>query len=76
MSPAHPSSPPGPESYTAGISMELEVADAATALAELRASGREPDYPLTDEPFGQRRFSVRDPSGLWINIVQQMAIPD
>ena len=76
MSPAHPSSPPGPEPYVAGISMELEVADAVAALAEMRASGREPDYPLTDEPFGQRRFSVRDPSGLWINIVQQLAMPN
>jgi catechol 2,3-dioxygenase-like lactoylglutathione lyase family enzyme len=76
MSPGHPSSPPGPEPYSAGISMELEVADAGAALAELRASGCEPAYPLTDEPFGQRRFSVKDPSGLWVNIVQQLAMPD
>jgi catechol 2,3-dioxygenase-like lactoylglutathione lyase family enzyme len=76
VSPDHPSSPPGPEPYVAGISMELEVADAAAALVELRATGREPDYPLTDEPFGQRRFSVRDPSGLWVNIVQQLSLPE
>ena len=73
MASAHPSAPPGPEPYGAGISMELEVADAVAALAEVRASGREPDYPLTDEAFGQRRFSLRDPSGLWINIVEQLA---
>jgi uncharacterized glyoxalase superfamily protein PhnB len=73
MSPDHPSWPPGPEAYAAGISFELEVEDAGTALEELRASGLEPDYPLTDEPFGQRRFSLRDPSGLWINIVQQLS---
>lgn len=72
MSPGHPSYPPGPEAYTAGTSMELEVKDAAAALEEVRASGREPDYPLTDEPFGQRRFSLKDPSGLWINVVQQL----
>jgi catechol 2,3-dioxygenase-like lactoylglutathione lyase family enzyme len=72
MAPGHPSSPPGPEPYAAGISMELEVADATAALAEVRATGKEPDYPLTDEDFGQRRFSLRDPSGLWINIVQQL----
>lgn len=75
MSPGHPSSPPGPEPYSAGVSMELEVADATAALAELRATGRDPDYPLTDEAFGQRRFSVKDPSGLWINVVQQLALP-
>jgi len=72
MSPAHPSYPPGPEAYTAGTSFELEVADARAALAEVEASGKQPDYPLTDEPFGQRRFSLRDPSGLWINVVQQL----
>jgi catechol 2,3-dioxygenase-like lactoylglutathione lyase family enzyme len=76
MSPDHPSSPPGPEPYAAGISMELEVADAAVAHSEFVASGAKPDYPLTDEAFGQRRFSVKDPSGLWVNIVQQMAMPD
>jgi len=72
MSPEHPSYPPGPEPYAGGTSMELEVADAAAALEELRATGKEPDYPLTDEPFGQRRFSLKDPSGLWINVVQQL----
>ena len=76
LTPDHPSSPPGPARYTAGVSMELEVADAETALAELRASGKEPDYPLTDEPFGQRRFGLGDPAGLWINVVQQVALPN
>lgn len=72
MAPGHPSWPPGPETYAAGASFELEVADAAAALAEVVASGLAPDYPLTNEPFGQRRFSLRDPSGLWINVVQQL----
>lgn len=76
MSPEHPSSPPGPEPYEAGISFELEVKDAVAALAEIEATGRKPDYPLTDEPFGQRRFALRDPSGLWINVVQQLAMGD
>ena len=75
MTPDHPSSPPGPEAYAAGISMELEVEDAAAALDEVRATGKTPDYPLTDESFGQRRFSLRDPSGLWINIVEQVGMP-
>jgi catechol 2,3-dioxygenase-like lactoylglutathione lyase family enzyme len=75
MSPEHPSSPPGPEPYDAGISFELEVEDARVALAEFEATGAKPDYPLTDEAFGQRRFSFRDPSGLWVNVVQQMAPP-
>lgn len=75
MSPDHPSSPPGPEPYEVGISFELEVEDAAGALAEFEANGGKADYPLTDEAFGQRRFSFRDPSGLCVNVVQQMAMP-
>ncbi len=47
------------------ISMELEVADATAALAELRTTVRESEYPLTDEAFGQRRFRICDPSRLW-----------
>jgi catechol 2,3-dioxygenase-like lactoylglutathione lyase family enzyme len=75
LTPDHPSSPPGPETYAGGVSLELEVEDVDAALAELKASGKEPEYPLTDEPFGQRRFGLSDPSGLWINVVQQVAIP-
>jgi catechol 2,3-dioxygenase-like lactoylglutathione lyase family enzyme len=74
MLPSHPSFPPGPEPYSLGSSMELEVEDAEAALAEVRATGIEPAYPLTDEPFGQRRFALRDPSGLWINVVQQLQV--
>jgi hypothetical protein len=29
-------------------------------------------YPLTDEPFGQRRFGFSDLSGLWIDVVEQI----
>ena len=58
MLPDHPSTPPGPEAYEAGISMELEVLDAAAALAEVEATGLVPDYPLTVEPYGQRRFRL------------------
>lgn len=50
----------------------MEVADATPALAELRASGREPAYPPTDGAFGQRRFGLKYPSGLWVTIVQQL----
>ena len=75
LTPDHPSSPPGADPYAGGVSLELEVENATAALAELRATGREPEYPLTDEPFGQRRFGLSDPSGLWINVVQQIAMP-
>lgn len=29
-------------------------------------------YPLRDEPWGQRRFGVYDPAGVWLDVVQQI----
>jgi hypothetical protein len=28
-------------------------------------------YALKDEPWGQRRFGIVDPAGMWIDVVQQ-----
>lgn len=73
MTPDHPSAPPGPESFGGkGTCFELQVEDAAAAFEKVTASGLLVEYPLTDEPFGQRRFGFHDPSGLWIDIVEQI----
>jgi len=73
MTPDHPSSPPGPECFSgSGLCFEMEVADAKAAHNELTERGLTVTYPLTDEPFGQRRFGFEDPSGLWIDIVEQI----
>ena len=73
MSPDHPSAPPGPEAYAgSGICFELQVEDAAAALEAFTADGLEVAYPLTDEPFGQRRFGFHDPAGLWVDVVEQI----
>jgi hypothetical protein len=29
-------------------------------------------YPVKDEPWGQRRFGLFDPSGMWVDVVQQI----
>jgi uncharacterized glyoxalase superfamily protein PhnB len=50
----------------------MEVGDAKAAHDELIERGLPVTYPLTDEPFGQRRFGFKDPSGLWIDIVEQI----
>jgi uncharacterized glyoxalase superfamily protein PhnB len=72
MTPDHPSAPPGPDPYPGrGICFELQVEDAAAALAAFTADGLEVEYPLTDEPFGQRRFGFHDPAGVWIDVVEQ-----
>jgi catechol 2,3-dioxygenase-like lactoylglutathione lyase family enzyme len=73
MSPDHPSAPPGPETYGGtGICFELEAENLDQAWQEITASGFTPEYPLTVEPFGQRRFGFHDPSGLWVDIVEQL----
>lgn len=73
MSPEHPSAPPGPEAYSGrGMCFELQVEDAAAEEAACRIRGLAPDYGLTDEPFGQRRFGFADPSGLWVDVVEQI----
>ena len=73
MSPDHPSAPPGPETFGGlGLCLEIKVEDAREALADFQASGGQAEYPLSDEPFGQRRFGLRDPSGLWVDVVEQI----
>ena len=74
MSPDHPSAPPGPEAYSGvGMCFELQVEDAALAFAEFRRNGGPVGLALTDEPFGQRRFGFTDPSGLWVDVAEQIA---
>lgn len=73
MTPDHPSAPPGPETFGGkGLCFELQVEDAKAAHDALAAKGLPVSYPLTDEPFGQRRFGFADPSGLWVDVVEQI----
>ena len=74
MSPDHPSAPPGPDTFSGlGMCLEIEVEDARQALADFQSRGGAVASPLSDEPFGQRRFGLRDPSGLWVDVVEQIA---
>jgi uncharacterized glyoxalase superfamily protein PhnB len=74
MAPDHPSTPPGPAvSPGDGTLVTLQVADAAAEHARLAAAGAPLIYPLTDEPWGQRRFALRDPAGAWVDVVEQTA---
>ena len=49
------------------VSIEVDDVDAAHRGAQSR--GSEIVYPLTDEPWGVRRFFVRDPHGKVLNIL-------
>lgn len=51
-----------------GVDVSIEVADVDAAHAAAQAAGLEIARELRDEPWGIRRFFVRDPSGRIINI--------
>ncbi|MFF9364613.1 VOC family protein [Streptomyces griseoluteus] len=50
------------------MSVEVDDVDAAYALIR-ESSGAEIIHPLQDEEWGVRRFFVRDPSGLVVNVL-------
>jgi catechol 2,3-dioxygenase-like lactoylglutathione lyase family enzyme len=54
----------------AQVSVEVENVDALHADAVRR--GLEIVYPLTDEPWGIRRFFVKDPDGTVINVAMHL----
>ena len=49
--------------------LSIEVEDVDKIYARAIAMGLVPDYPLTDEPWGLRRFFVTDPAGKVLNIL-------
>jgi predicted enzyme related to lactoylglutathione lyase len=51
----------------ADVSIEVDDVDGVHATAE--RLGYEVVYPLTDEPWGVRRFFVRDPNGKVLNVL-------
>ena len=50
--------------------MSIEVDDVEEALRTVRKAGIAIEYGPTTEPWGVRRFFVRDPFGKLINILQ------
>lgn len=73
MSPDHPSRPPGPEKFDGqGVLITIQVDDAAADFERLSRAGVSIAYPLHDEPWGQRRFALYDPSGAWVDVVEQI----
>lgn len=49
--------------------MSIEVEDVDAAHARAQELGLEVVHPLTDEPWGVRRFFVRDPDGKVVNVL-------
>jgi catechol 2,3-dioxygenase-like lactoylglutathione lyase family enzyme len=53
------------------LSIEVDDVDAAHAAAV--GTGADIVHPLTDEPWGVRRFFVRDPAGHVVNVLAHRA---
>jgi predicted enzyme related to lactoylglutathione lyase len=51
--------------------LTIEVSDVDAMDTQAFRRGDEVVYPLTDEPWGARRFFVRDPNGVVVNVVGQ-----
>jgi uncharacterized glyoxalase superfamily protein PhnB len=56
----------------AGVFLTLQVADAKSDYERLKMAGLKIKYDLHDEPWGQRRFGIVDPNGMYVDIVQQI----
>ncbi len=50
--------------------LSIEVDDVEAALARFKAAGIPVEYGPVSEPWGVRRFYVRDPFGKLVNILQ------
>jgi catechol 2,3-dioxygenase-like lactoylglutathione lyase family enzyme len=55
-----------------GMMVTIEVHDADTLYEQLRGDGHEMIVDLQDEPWGQRHFLLRDPSGTLLDVVKQI----
>lgn len=73
MHPDHPSTPPGPEVFNGkGMCLEFQVADVNAEYERFVEGGAPVTLSLRNEPFGQRRFGLFDPAGVWIDVVEQI----
>jgi uncharacterized glyoxalase superfamily protein PhnB len=59
----------GDASAPEDAAMSVLLDDVDAAYEEARRRGYEIVHPLTKEPWGTRRFLVRDPNGVVVNVV-------
>jgi catechol 2,3-dioxygenase-like lactoylglutathione lyase family enzyme len=52
--------------------VSIEVTDVDAMFERAVDQGQEVVYPITDEPWGVRRFFVEDPNGTIINILSHL----
>jgi catechol 2,3-dioxygenase-like lactoylglutathione lyase family enzyme len=69
----HPSSPPAYGPFNgSGSFLTLQVKDAGMVYERLKKKNAPITYELKTEDWGQIRFGMTDPDGLYIDIVQQI----
>ncbi len=61
-----------PTSGPPAVTLSVEVDDAGQSHREAVARGYPIVYPLTDEPWGVRRFHVADPNGVIVNVMSHL----
>lgn len=72
MEEVHPTAPPSPGVFSgAGFFLTIQVADAQRCYEALKNDGFDIPYTIADEPWGQKRFGLTDPNGIWVDVVQQ-----
>lgn len=52
--------------------MSVEVADVDAVYAAATEGSYEITYPIRDEPWGVRRFMLREPSGTIVNVLSHL----
>lgn len=55
-----------------GLWFTVDVDDADAEYERIRALGAPIEVPLRDEPWGERHFSILDPNGIGVDIVQRL----
>ncbi|MFZ6014127.1 MAG: VOC family protein [Bacteroidota bacterium] len=69
----HPSTPPAYGAFDKrGSFLTLQVQDAAAVYQKLKDKKAPITYHLKKEAWGQLRFGLTDPNGLYIDIVEQI----
>ncbi len=70
----HPSSPPDISAMDgkSAVFLTLQVEDAQLEYDKIKKEGLNIYYHLKDEVWGQRRFGITDPNGMYVDIVQQI----
>lgn len=73
ISPDHDSVPASHRGAPQGVLITIEVADAAAVRDLVGAAEHPVVVELRDEVWGQRHFMTQDPTGLLVDVVQQLA---